>query len=243
MPIHDWSRTYAGAFHHFHGTWLFRIAEALNAGLLPPDYYALGEQVVGGAVPDVLALESRRPREAPASLNREDVAALELPAATLVAVAEKPSYPPRPRVIAVRHRSGDRLVAMIEIVSAGNKSDAAELGSLVEKTVVALSKGIHVVLIDLHRPGPFDPVGIHNVIWAELGQPPVSFLDNRPFQIISYRSAGSVSSLIEPRAVGEKLPEAPLFLTPSLLVALPLERTYEGAFAALPSNLKTALTG
>jgi hypothetical protein len=130
---------------------------------------------------------------------------------------------------------------MIEIVSAGNKSDAAELGSLVERTVVALSKGIHVVLIDLHRPGSFDPAGLHNVIWAELGQPPVPFQRERPLQVVSYRSAGSVSSLIEPRAVGEKLPEAPLFLTPSLLVALPLEQTYEAAFAALPANLRADL--
>ncbi len=220
MPIHDWTRTYAGAFHHFHGTWLFRIAEALNAGLLSPGYYALGEQVADC-----------------------DAASAALPSATLTAVAEAPCYPPRPRVIAVRHESNHRLVAMIEIVSAGNKSDAAEIGSLVEKTVVALSKGIHVVLVDLHPPGAFDPAGLHNLIWTELGQPPVAFSREKPLQVVSYRSAGSVSSFIEPRSVGERLPDAPLFLTPPHFVSLPLETTYQEAFAALPMNLKEDVGG
>lgn len=142
LPIHDWTRTYAGAFHHFHGTWLFRLAEALNAGILPPGYYAP-----------------------------------------------------------------------------------------------------HVVLIDLHPPSAFDPQGIHNLIWAELGQPPVPFSHDRPLQVVSYRAAGSISSFIEPRAVGETLPDAPLFLTPSRFVALPLDETYRGSFAALPANLKREVAG
>ena len=62
MPIHNWKKTYAGAFHHFHVTWLSEIAKALNAGVLPKGYYALGEQVIGGAVPDVLTLEKREPQ-------------------------------------------------------------------------------------------------------------------------------------------------------------------------------------
>src|SRR6185369_4127724 len=119
MPIHDWTRTYAGVFHQLHVAWLVEIARVLNNGLLPSGYYAL----VTRSSPVGSGLSS-------------------LPAATITAVAESPRYPPRPRVIAVRHRSGDRLVAMIEIVSAGNKTDAADIGSLVEKTVVALSKGI-----------------------------------------------------------------------------------------------------
>ena len=61
MPIHDWTRVGAGIFHHFHHEWISAISRALNAGLLPPDYYALAEQVAGGRGPDVLALETVRP--------------------------------------------------------------------------------------------------------------------------------------------------------------------------------------
>jgi hypothetical protein len=35
----------------------FRRSRALNAGLLPADYYALNEQTAGGLGPDVLTLE------------------------------------------------------------------------------------------------------------------------------------------------------------------------------------------
>ena len=182
MPIHDWTKTYAGASHHVHGTWLFELDRRLNAGLLPEGYYALGEQVAGGAVPDVLTLEERR-TAGPGEEVREQGEAQPLPSATITAVAEDPRYPPRPRVIAIRHTSRDRLVAMIEIVSAGNKSDTAEIGSLVEKTVVALQKGIQVMLIDLHPPGSCDPEGVHNLIWTELGQEPIPLPRERPLQV------------------------------------------------------------
>ena len=198
MPVHDWTKTYQGAFHHLHVTWLVEIARALNDGLLPPGYYALGEE---------------------------------------------PRYPPRPRVIAVRHRSGDRLVALIEIVSAGNRTDPADMGSLVEKTVVTLSKRINVVSIDLHPPGPFDPRGIHNLVWTELGQQAVDLPSEKPLQVVSYLSEGKVSSLIEPLAVGDRLPDAPLFLEGRRFVPLPLESTYMRSFDAVPRHLREEVEG
>ncbi|HUG89885.1 MAG TPA: hypothetical protein VML55_03565, partial [Planctomycetaceae bacterium] len=57
MPMHDWTRVIAGIFHHFHHEWISSIANALNGGLLPPDFYALAEQVAEGPIPDVLTLE------------------------------------------------------------------------------------------------------------------------------------------------------------------------------------------
>src|SRR5438309_823998 len=40
MPIHDWTRVEAGIFHDFHHGWIADIKRALNAGVLPPNYYA-----------------------------------------------------------------------------------------------------------------------------------------------------------------------------------------------------------
>src|SRR5258707_15501153 len=57
MPVHDWARVEAGIFHHFHHGWIEEIARALNRGLLPPDHYALAEQIAGGLGPDVLTLQ------------------------------------------------------------------------------------------------------------------------------------------------------------------------------------------
>ena len=56
MPIHDWTRVSAGIFHHFHQQWISAISNALNRGILPPEYYALEEQIAGGFGPDVLVL-------------------------------------------------------------------------------------------------------------------------------------------------------------------------------------------
>src|SRR5262249_23220361 len=67
MPIHDWTRVYAGIFHDFHHEWITTIKQALNQGVLPPDYYALAEQVSGGLHPDVLTLGRDRPASSSAS--------------------------------------------------------------------------------------------------------------------------------------------------------------------------------
>ena len=66
MPIHDWTRVRANRFHDFHQTWIGRIREALNAGVLPPGYFAMREQITGGPEPDVVALElPGKPIESP----------------------------------------------------------------------------------------------------------------------------------------------------------------------------------
>src|SRR5688500_6897191 len=60
MPVHDWTRVEAGIYHSFHNAWITHLGDALNAGLLPRDYYALGEQHAGRMVTDVLTLHASR---------------------------------------------------------------------------------------------------------------------------------------------------------------------------------------
>lgn len=63
MPIHDWPRLEAGDFHDFRQCWVIGIRNALNSGLLPPDYMAMAEQVTGRPIPDVVTLRVREPQE------------------------------------------------------------------------------------------------------------------------------------------------------------------------------------
>jgi hypothetical protein len=56
MPMHDWTRVDAGIYDDFHHEWISETKRTLNRGLLPPDYYALAEQVAAGFGPDVLTL-------------------------------------------------------------------------------------------------------------------------------------------------------------------------------------------
>ena len=67
--------------------------------------------------------------------------------------------------LAVRHRHG-RVVAMVEIVSPGNKASNNELRTFVDKTSKLIAQGIHMLVIDLFSPSKRDPQGIHKAIMA-----------------------------------------------------------------------------
>jgi len=58
MPVHAWTRVSAGTFHDFHNAWITELRNALNGGVLPEGYYALGEQRSGEVSPDVLTLHA-----------------------------------------------------------------------------------------------------------------------------------------------------------------------------------------
>src|SRR5208282_2243430 len=76
----------------------------------------------------------------------------------------------RRRSLAIRHISGHRLVALIEIVSPANKDRSRHVDELVDKAVSALERGVHLLLVDLFPPGPHDPSGIHGLILECLEQ-------------------------------------------------------------------------
>ena len=71
-------------------------------------------------------------------------------------------YRRRKNHIAVRHASGDALVAVVEIVSPGDKSSRTGLRSFVEKMAKFLERQIHLVILDVLLPTPRDPRGIED---------------------------------------------------------------------------------
>lgn len=130
MPIHDWTRVIHGVFHDFHHEWISAIKRALNSGRLPEGYYAMAEQIAGGLGPDVLTLEGISPGPMGASGNgaagRETDGGLAVavapPRVRFTATTEMDVYARKRSRVVIRHASGHRVVAMIEIVSPGNKS-------------------------------------------------------------------------------------------------------------------------
>src|SRR5690606_5540611 len=74
----------------------------------------------------------------------------------------------RQRSIRVRHVSDESVVAIIEIVSSGNKRNTRALNDFVDKATIALLEGIHLMVIDLYPPGPLDSNGMHGVVWDSL---------------------------------------------------------------------------
>ena len=223
MPIHDWTRGTAGDFHHFHQSWLGRLAGRLNVGGLPSDFMVLAER------------DSTKPMPDPILLPRTTLPA---PTACVVQKIERVNYAKRQDRVVIRHSRG-RVVAIIELMSPGNKDGRHALRSFVEKAADILSQGIHLVVVDLFPPTPRDPQGIHRAILDEFAESePFDFLPDKPLTVASYIGGDLPTAYVESLAVGDPLPAIPLFLTESDHVPCPLDPTYAEAWAVYPAMLK-----
>jgi len=242
MPIHDWTRVDAGLFHAFHHQWIGALCDALNAGGLPPDYFALPEQSVRGPIPDVLALElapGAEPSEPDRTVPGLAVAAVP-PRARLVARAEETIYVRKANRVAVHHRHG-HVVAVVEIVSPGNKASRSELRSFVEKSSELIMQGVHLLVIDPFPPSKRDPQGIHKAIWDEFEETEFELPPGRPLVLASYDAGPPPAAYVESMAVGDTLLDMPLFLKAEYYVPAPLEATYESTWSRFPTAMKRLL--
>src|SRR5690242_14462834 len=124
MPVHDWTRVGAGTFHDFRATWIIDLKRALNEGLLPPDYYAMAEQIAGNVGPDVLTLEAPPPETdaTPSDGGGGIATAPAPPKVRFTEETEEDLYARKRRSLVIRHSSEDRVVALLEILSPGNKA-------------------------------------------------------------------------------------------------------------------------
>ncbi len=243
MPIHDWSRVSAGTFHHFHASWIIEIGNALNAGLLPPGYYALAEQITGEVSPDVLTLQSlesngqKTPEEPRGAIAVADAP----PKVRFTATAEIDAYVQKQNSLVIHHSSGDRIIAFVEILSPGNKSSRPAFRAFLDKATAALMHGYHLLLIDLHPPTARDPQGIHGALWAEILDDSYRAPPDKTLTLAAY-SAGLVKkAYVEPVAVGDVLPDMALFLEPEFYIPVPLELTYLAAWRGVPQRWRTVL--
>jgi hypothetical protein len=218
VPVHDWTRVEDGIFHDFHTVGIGQIRTALNEGLLPRGYYALAEQHASRAITDVLTLHGQTIEQA--------------------ALARR-------RSLAVRHVSGHRLVALLEIVSPANKDRAAHVEEFAAKVVSALDLGVHVLRVDLFPPARRDPQGMHGVIRQRLEQSDEIYHlpAEEPLTLASYVAGPSVEVYLEHVAVGAALPEMPLFLRPDRYINVPLEVTYQAAYHGVPAFWRNVLEG
>jgi hypothetical protein len=243
MPIHDWTRVDAGIFHDFHHEWISTIKRTLNSGLLPPDHYALAEQIAGGLGPDVLTLQAPR-ADAPPRKNAPTGVALATapPPVRYRARTESDLYASKANAVVIRHASNHEVVAVVEIVSPGNKNNRHGLRSFVDKAVELLRGGIHLLILDLFPPGRRDPQGINKAIWDEIGDNDFALPPDQPLTLGAYIGYPIPEAFIEPTAVGLALKEMPLFLSPEVYVPVPLEATYQAAWEAVPAYWRGVLT-
>ena len=235
----------SGLFHHFHQDWSIELARTLNRGLLPSNLSALVEQRAGVKEPDVLAIEdygALDDREMSLlEANAGRVATMEAPATRIVQRSADEIYADRANRIVIRHHLG-RIVAIIEIVSPGNKDKRSAIRNFVEKTVDFIQAGVHVLIVDLFPPTVRDPKGLHKLIWDEIEDQPFELPPGLDRLLMSYQAGREKVAYIEPLAIGDTMPDMPLFLTPNLHVKVPLETTYGATWNVLPVQLRSAVT-
>jgi hypothetical protein len=245
MPVHDWTRVDAGIFHSFHTVWIGHLNTALNDGLLPEGYYALAEQHAGRPITDVLTLHASTvsPQPLPLPPATGGLAVAEAPPRTRRKHTVEPAALVRRRSLAIRHVSGHRLVALVEIVSPANKDRPAHIEEFTNKVLSALNVGVHVLLVDLFPPGPRDPDGLHGILLRQLEDSDDRYQlpDDEPLTLASYAAGLPVEIYLEHVAIGAALPEMPLFLRPDRYVNVPLEPTYQGAYCGQPAFWREVL--
>jgi hypothetical protein len=243
MPVHDWTRVSDGAFHDFHYSWVLEIKRALMHGLLPASYYVMAEQFGGDlGAPDVLTLQASDANPAPeGTLSGTATLTGSPPVVHARTTIARDRYARLQRTLVVRHTSNDRIVAMIEVLSRGNKSNRHAIRSLLDKSVAALDAGVHLLLVDVHPPGPRDPNGIHGAILGEIGTEEYVLPNQCLLSAVAYRAGTLVEAFVAHFAVGEPIPPMPLFLTSENYVDVPLEASYMAAWQDVPAQYQRAL--
>lgn len=262
MPAHDWTLVEAGIFHGFYLMWISRLNATMNGGLLPAGYYALPEQHTGSSIADVLALHgtpvggraSSGPAERTPASGGGAVAVAELPPRVKGRQTLRPTPLALRRTLAIRHVSGDRLVAMVELVSPANKDRPRSVTQFAEKAASALEAGVSLLLLDLFPPVSADPDGMYIAVRDQLalvgGDPPNGRpgdpdpglpTDAEPLMLAAMAAGDPVEAFLERVAIGSPLPPMPLFLDPDRYVNVPLESTYRAAFAEMPPQYRVLL--
>lgn len=243
MPMHDWTRVTAGDFHDFHQCWTGNIRTRLNSGVLPPGFYAQVERVSGQAVPEVVLTlhEQHEPIDDPAEFDGAIANSVAPPQVAITGAIESLAYSKRKNRVVVKHAESGRVVAMIEVVSSGNKANERDFRQFIDKAVAAIEQGIHLLAIDPYPPTRRDLQGIHGEIWAELGDDSYQAPSGKSLTMASYLAGSAPECFVEPLAAGDKLVPMPLFLHPDYYVRVPLEETYAMAFDGEPAHLKARL--
>lgn len=240
MPLHPWPLLDSGTWHAFHQHWIVTLCDALNDHGLPGDYFALPERRLVDPPAELANLGLDCGDDpAPPSPGRPQLIPTP-PRTRLIQRAEAEIYANKADRIAVRHRHGN-VVAVVEIVSPGNKASRAEFRAFIQKSVDWIRQGIHLLVVDLFPPGSRDPQGIHKAIWDEFHEDELELPADKPLTLVSYDAGPTHVAYVEFVAVGDPLPAMPLFLEPQRHIPTPLEETYQESWRKFPAPLRKLL--
>jgi hypothetical protein len=236
MPLLDHFHPPLHPHHHwesFHSNWATRIADGI-AAVVPPGFQVEEHTHVGpGFEIDVATYQE--------ALDSEEMAA----AGPALAVRTAPSYAPPvpdrtmpaafPDTFAVRVFSttaGLTLVAVIELVSPGNKDRAVERRAFATKCASYLVQGVSLIVMDIVTNRR---ANLHNDMMRlleaapELDFPPEVTLYAAAYRPVRRAEQEEIDLWMRPLAVGAPLPTLPLRLTGDLFVPVDFEAAYQEA--------------
>lgn len=212
----------------FHSAWASAMARLLNAGVLPPGYYAVPFRDRDGPIEiDVAALGKAAPDVISGTVTQWQ------PPEPALAVAVE--WPQTDEVrVEVRSEDGDPpLAAAIELLSPRNKDRTDVREAFAAKCAEHLRHGRGLVVVDIVTTRR---ANIHAALFEELGTGETAALPDG-LSAVSYRALGGEANgqlQVWPHAltVGEALPTLPLWLG-EFAVPLDLEASYTAACADL----------
>ncbi len=241
MPVHDWTRVSAGTFHDFHSAWIIHLKETFNGGLLPDGFYAMSEQHGSQIIADILTLH---PSESlPVVAPGKGLRLADAPPRVSVKAITSPDKAARAlrRTLTIRHASNHRIVALVEMLSPANKDRLSSVADFVAKAQSAINLGCHLLMVDLFPPGRPAPQGMHAAIWDAFGDELTAPPADRPLTLAAYLAAQLPEAFVEFVAVGDVLPDMPLFLDMHSYVNVPLEATYLMAYRGMPAYWRAVI--
>ena len=200
------------------------------------------EQNAARFEPDILTLE-KEPRAGRRKETRGGIAVADAPPRTrfVTQASEEDIYAAKADRIAIYNPLGD-VVAVIELVSPGNKNSRHAIRSFVEKTLDFLRQGVNILIIDSFRPSKPRPQGIHKVIWDEILEEPFKLPPDKQLTLVAYSAGVTKRAYVEPVAVGDRLPDMPVFLDSGTYILAPLDSTYLATWETCPEPLRDLIS-
>ena len=236
MPLRDhfrppvWTRS---SWEGFHGMWPATMVQQL-VRVLPDDFTAEPRVHLGSYFEiDVCAYEEDDPKTLGFSAKGDSgsvaTATWAPPKPTFTAdvdLTEQYAY----EVLVYDQSRGRLLVAAVEIVSPANKDRPENRRAFVTKCAALLQQGVCVSIVDLVTTRNFN---LYADLLALFDRPDPAFAPNPPSVYAvtcRCRKVGQTSRLESwayPLAIGEPLPNLPIWLSDEFKVTLELEASYE----------------
>lgn len=210
MPVHDCGAVYEDYFHCFALSWLVHQKKWLNERLGPDGYHVL-------IAPTFYHPSHRAYRR----IDRDRLSA----------------YARRQQRLSV-FDAGSRLIATVELPEPALKRRRVWLKRFVHRVRGLIRDGVSCAMADLPPARQECPGGVHSLIWRPWADADFPTYPMRASLTVGYRAGAMPEAVVRVAGPADPLPDLPVFLPGGLTVDIPLEATYQAAWADQPEPVR-----